>query len=330
LQKSILNFRYFLLLPLICVIPLICPAQEKSIKSEEYLNKRPEAMGGTLRNDTSREPKRNKATMNRSPVSRGQTGRDHLVYVVDKDFPLGIPPKGIEYVRLGVTIWRLTPTQCPIPGCSVPATNQRGLMDTAAPIRVDDNSAFSTGERVRLGLELLSSGGFIYIIDREQFADGTFGEPYLLFPTKSINEGNNWARPGMQIQLPRAEGCFCVKSRNAEKTLVADSLIVIVSPTPLLQTDEIGIKEIPLPSKLISFLKRPANEIVYRGSLKGGSGLAQTSPEHAAGAKGLFDTEPTLTQNDLPPQNLYQSSIGAGSAAVFSFSLKYGSKILPQ
>jgi hypothetical protein len=243
------------------------------------------------------------------------------VYSVDQDFPKGPPPVGQEYVRIGVTIWRFSPGQCPIPNCPLPAGTGKGLVDTAT--RIEDNSILNTGERVRLGLELLSRGGFVYIVDREQFADGTLGDAFLLFPTRNINDGKNWAQPGLQIQLPRAEGCFCVKSRNQRKVLVADNLIVIVSPTQLLGLSEIGEKEIPLPVKLASYVSRAEQAKNYRGSLRGGGGLAQTPQELRAGTKGLFDTEPVLTQSDLPPQNFYQSAIPRGTPAVFSFSLRY-------
>ena len=199
-------------------------------------------------------------------------------------------------------------------------------MDTSAGVRVDDSSALSTGERVRLALESLSHDGFIYIIDREQFADSTFGDPYLIFPTRSIYNGNNFARPGLQIQLPRAQGCFCVKSRNPQKVLVADNLIVIISPQPLLSSAEIGIKEIPMPAKLASYLSRADKERSYRGALKDGVGLAQTTAESKAGSKGLFDSQATLTQDDLPPQNFYQSLVQRGATAVFSVYLRYDNK----
>jgi hypothetical protein len=148
----------------------------------------------------------------------------------------------------------------------------------------------------------------------------------LIFPTRSIHNGSNYARPGLQIQLPRAEGCFCVKSRNAQKILVADNLIVIVSPQPLLSADEIGVREIALPAKLISYVSRADKERSYRGALKDGVGLVQTPAELSAGTKGLFDTAPVLTQNDLPPQNFYQSLVPRSSAAVFSLYLRYNGK----
>ena len=305
----------------ILVLLMLCAAAvgqdgTRSIKSEEYLTKRPES---------SKSDTRAQGVLTRGGNRPQSAGRSH-VYSVEKDFPGGPPPRDQEYVRIGVTIWRFSMSQCPIPDCPLPAGGDKGLMDTSAGVRVDDGLALSTGERLRLALESLSHDGFIYIINREQFADNTFGDPYLIFPTRSIYNGNNYARPGLQIQLPRAQGCFCVKSRNPQKVLLADNLVVVVSPQPLLTSEEIGVREIPLPAKLAKYLSRADKERSHRGALKDGVGLAQTSVELNAGSKGLFDTEPTLTQNDLPPQNFYQSLVPRNSSAVFSLYLRYNAR----
>jgi hypothetical protein len=247
--------------------------------------------------------------------------REQNVYLVTQGFPQGPPPGGQEYARIGVTIWRLGPNQCQISDCPLPAGNDKGLVDTAT--RTEDSTLFNPGERVRLGLESLTHSGYLYVIDREQFTDGTLGEAYLIFPTKKIDDGKNWAQPGLQVHLPRASGCFCVKSRDPNRILAADVLTVIVSPVPLLRENEIGADAVPLPGQLNGFVSRAGQERTYRGTLQGGVGLAQTVPEKAAGEKGLIDTEPTLTQGDLGPQNIYQSAISKGASAVFTFSLRY-------
>jgi hypothetical protein len=328
--KSAFSFR--LLIVLILGFWGISPAQEgsKSIKSEEYLTERPTgtASGGKTSSSAVTTP-RPQGANNRArpkpgrPAQAGPTSS--FVYLVDKDFPEGPPPRNFEYVRVAVTIWRLSPTQCPIQNCPLPAAraeSSKGLIDTAT--RVEDDVPLNNGERVRIALESLSHSGYIYVIDREQFSDGSLGEPVLIFPTQKIDNGKNWAVPGLQIHLPRANGCFCVKSRNLQKTLAADLLTVILSPTPLIAPQDVGADAIPLPTNLISFLNRPDREKTFRAILRGGSGLAQSAQEQSAGAKGLFDTEAVLTQADLPPQNFYQGLVPKGKAAVFTFLLHYG------
>jgi hypothetical protein len=329
------NICLLLLIILICGTCSLNSAQEgsKSIKSEEYLAKRPaDSSGGRVAASANAPKGQRPAGGNKNNSGRQDSGKPpktretpSFVYIVDKDFPDGPPPRNYEYVRMGMTIWRLSPTQCPIPDCPLPKTSadsSKGLIDTAT--RVDDNAPLNNGERVRLGLESLAQSGYVYIIDREQFDDGSMGEGFLIFPTKKIDSAKNWAQPGQQIHLPRAGGCFCVKSRNSQKVLVADVLTVVVSRTALLRAEEIGMDAIPVPTKLISYLARGDKQRTFRGFLNGGSGLAQTAQEQNAGAKGLIDTAPVLTQNDLPPQMLYQSLVPIGDVAVFNFSLQYG------
>lgn len=326
----------WLLTVLICGTCSLNSAQEgsKSIKSEEYLAKRPaDAPGGGAASSSANASKVTRPVAgNRNNTGRSKSGKvtqpgqapPSFVYIVDKNFPEGPPPRNYEYVRMGVTVWRLSPSQCPIQDCPLPkasADSSKGLIDTVT--RVDDDVPLNNGERVRLGLESLAQSGYVYIIDREQFADGSLGEGFLIFPTRKIDGGKNWAQPGQQFHLPRAGGCFCVKSRNTQKVLVADVLTVILSPNPLLAAEEIGAVAIPVPVSLISFLSRADREKTFRALLRGASGLPQTAQEQSAGAKGLFDTEPVLTQNDLPPQTFFQSMVPIGKVAVFNFSLKY-------
>jgi hypothetical protein len=333
------NICLCLLIVLICGTCSLNSAQEgsKSIKSEEYLAKRPaEAPGGGAAGSSANVSKVTRPVAgNRNNSGRRKSGTTtqmgqappSFVYIVDKSFPEGPPPRNYEYVRMGVTVWRLSPSQCPIQDCPLPkasADSTKGLVDTA--MRVDDNVPLNNGERVRLGLESLAQSGYVYIIDREQFADGSLGEGFLIFPTRKIDSGKNWAQPGQQIHLPRAGGCFCVKSRDTQKVLVADVVTIILSPNPLLTAEEIGADAMPVPVSLVNFLSRADKEKTFRALLRGASGLAQTPQEQSAGAKGLFDTEPVLTQNDLPPQTFFQSMVPIGKVAVFNFSLRYGNR----
>ncbi len=321
----------FVAVILICGTFALAQEGSKSIKSEEYLAKRPADAAGGVAGSSANSPTIKRPLTGSRGNARDKSGTPvrpnpgSFVYIVDKNFPEGVPPRNYEYVRLGVTIWRLSPSQCPIQNCPLPNSSgdsSKGLVDTAT--RVDDNVPLNNGERVRIGLESLSQSGYLYIIDREQFADGSLGEGFLIFPTTKIDNGKNWAVPGLQIHLPRANGCFCVKSRNTQKTLVADVLTVILSPTPLLEAREITADATPLPVALAGFLDRADKEKTFRAMLRGGGGLPQSAGEQTAGSKGLFDTEPVLTQSDLPPQTFYQSMVTIGKAAVFNFSLRYG------
>ena len=42
--------------------------------------------------------------------------------------------------------------------------------------------------------------GYLYVINREQYADGTFGRARLIFPTLLTYNGNNRVKPGQPIR----------------------------------------------------------------------------------------------------------------------------------
>ena len=48
----------------------------------------------------------------------------------------------------------------------------------------------------------LSDRAYLYVIDREQYADGTQGEPYLIFPTTRTRGGDNSVKAGRVMEIP--------------------------------------------------------------------------------------------------------------------------------
>src|SRR5262249_18422470 len=104
---------------------------------------------------------------------------------------------------LGVTIWRLRPAG------SADSKESRLLIpeedkDNSGewlPERVDADVTFAPGDRVRLSIES-SRTGYLYVIDREQYADGSTSDPYLIFPTLRLHAGNNSVAAGKVIELP--------------------------------------------------------------------------------------------------------------------------------
>src|SRR5687767_6550434 len=98
------------------------------------------------------------------------------------------PPAVVDETRtgdvLGVTIWRLRQST------ASDLQDSRLLIqeDAAAPAmewtpeRVEADTSFTEGERIRLSIES-PRDGYLYVVDREQYADGTTSDPYLIFPT---------------------------------------------------------------------------------------------------------------------------------------------------
>ena len=121
--------------------------------------------------------------------------------------PAGTGAPAHPWVELGVTIWRLRPATEKDDVAlrfldqadeeASPDAKPKGL--TAE--RLDGTTQLREGDRVRLSIEAAQSG-FLYIIDREQYTDGTLGEPYLIFPNTQTHGGDNRVKAGSVIEIP--------------------------------------------------------------------------------------------------------------------------------
>lgn len=73
------------------------------------------------------------------------------------------------------------------------------------------------GDRICLGIESLTGeflpdkGGYLYVINREQYADGTLGRARLIFPTLRTYAGANRVKPGQPIVLPETNRSFVIR-----------------------------------------------------------------------------------------------------------------------
>ena len=102
-------------------------------------------------------------------------------------------------------VWRLRRSQASDSGDSrllVQETeNQRTESVEWTPERVEAETPFAAGDRVRLSIES-PRAGYLYVVDRELYADGTTSDPYLIFPTLRMRDGDNSVRAGKVIELP--------------------------------------------------------------------------------------------------------------------------------
>lgn len=141
---------------------------------------------------------------------------------------------------VGLTLWRLRPA---------PADNKQdrprllvheGKGATAKTIswkakRAEVGTFFSKDEPVRLSIEVPAEGDhYLYVIDREMYADGTLSEPYLIFPTKRTRGGDNLVTAGKLVDIPAAtDDPPFFSFKGMQPNVVGERLTMIVSPTPL-------------------------------------------------------------------------------------------------
>jgi hypothetical protein len=215
---------------------------------------------------------------------------------------------------VGVTIWRLRAAAATD---TAPRLLVQDLPNSASQSyvaeRVSPSEGLKVGERVRIGIEV-AERGFLYIIDREGYDDGSSGPPHLVFPARNLSGGDNRVEPGRLIEIP-AQGdplpALRVIRQNPRHVREDLTIILTTSPLPGIMAGE---PEVRLPDNLVATWERlwGSGDPLPRLDLIGGSGRALWSAqEQEAGlAKRL------LTQDDPMPGSLYQASLKGDGALV--------------
>lgn len=270
-----------------------------------------------------------KFSPNRPTDPRPRTAKPSrkFTYKTAKKFNREKPSAGQETAQVGITYWRFRPT--------TPADRTKELVDDGTdnqPVqltleRFDTNTPFKIGEKVRIGVESLSRTGYLYVIDRELYLDGTFGIPHLIFPTTRIRGGNNFVKPGNLLYLPPAPRYFRIQQGNQNKILVSEVLTIVVSAQPLGLPEEIGEKAMTLPADLVSKWETDWKTNAIQMDLENGVGQALSEQEQQAGStetKDLIDEDNRLTQNDLPPQTVFRSIIKSTNPFLVTVAMKFG------
>jgi len=213
--------------------------------------------------------------------------------------PLALtPPSGMVLAEVGLTIWRYREAT------GIDKTKELVEEDEGQDWileRITEGTLLSPGQKVRLSLESLSRTGYLYVISREEYADGSFGAPKLLFPTqKSVDRIK--VEPGRLTYIPSATGRFRIKPSEGAKTHVGESLTIIVSPKPLIDGSQLKPQAITLqPDQLNRWLNQWKTKIA-KFEMVGGAGQTMTTAEHAA---AKLDS-PLMSQGDPVPQTIYQ------------------------
>jgi hypothetical protein len=90
------------------------------------------------------------------------------------------------------------------------------------------------------------------VVDREQYADGTLGEPYLIFPTTRTRGGENQVAAGRLIEIPGQEDRpNFFRLRQSRSDQVGEALLVIVTPQPI-EGLSLGPKPLVLPAEQVA------------------------------------------------------------------------------
>lgn len=224
---------------------------------------------------------------------------------------------------LGVTIWRLRAAQQTDEARILLTKNGKKAAYTGE--RVEASTPFSEGQLVRLSVEVPRTG-YLYVINREQYADNTFSEPYLIFPLQA-QRGENKVTAGRVVELPPQsddQAVFELHSlRGAgQAPQVAEVLTFLISPEPLTGLPQATADDSPLKLSpvLVEDWEKRWSANVEQLELDQGAGTTYTRAEQRAG----LNTKQRLTPADPLPQTIFRVGVKRGSPFVVKMPLKIG------
>jgi hypothetical protein len=217
---------------------------------------------------------------------------------------------------VGVTLWRLRPAHT-TDRREIRALIQEDGRDLGdwTPERIPADSPILEGQRLRISVES-GEDGYLYLVDRDEYADGTKSDPYLIFPTTRTRGGDNHVRPGVVIQIPAAEddpNYFKVERSRADQ--VNEVITILVSPRPIPGIGNTR-NRMKLREDQMTEWEKQSKTKAYQLEAVGQAGKVLTVAEQAASRGGV------LTQADPLPQTMYRVDAKPGDTIMLRLPLK--------
>ena len=168
------------------------------------------------------------------------------------------------------------------------------------PQRVSADTRLNEGDRLRIGIEAARTG-YLYVVDREQYADGSLGDPFLIFPTTRTRGGDNQVKIGRVIEIPAQDDgppYFTLKRSRSDQ--VGENLIVLVSPKPIEGLHMSDKAQRLSDEQVVTWEKSWGGKLGHL-EMENGEGKQWTKAEKNAAA----DSTRGLTADEPAPQTIY-------------------------
>jgi len=227
---------------------------------------------------------------------------------------VGVSPDTV----IGITLWRLRPSRKADAGERIITHDGPESMEWL-PERVSSSGRLAEGDRIRMSIEAARSG-YLYVVDQEQYADGSKGEPYLIFPTTRTRGADNSVKAGRVIEIPAQDDSppyFTLKRTRADH--VGENVIVLVTPTPI-ESLTISDKAQRLSAETLAAWEKSWGTQTGRLEMTNGAGKSWTKEEREAGADGTR----SMTEVEPAPQTLYyRPGVGSKDPVLIKVQLQY-------
>jgi hypothetical protein len=231
-------------------------------------------------------------------------------------------------VDVGVTFWRLRPARRvddPVvlePKRIVKRIKGKEVETTIklTPERVESEAQFSDGEKLRVSIEAPFES-YVYILNQEQYADGTLSDPFLIYPSAADIRANKRAAPGRLIYVPEEPDYFEISTLNPGGKKKSGEMFTIVLSSelvgmlPALERNEDTRKT---DQALFNRLRHDWGGAVWKFQQIGEARRNITRVEKKAGPKG----GELLADGDPQSQMVYHVARRADGIVLFQIGIK--------
>lgn len=216
--------------------------------------------------------------------------------------------------QIGVTVWHLRTPKKMDTGARLLLTDEREFVaQRATPERL-----LQPNTRVRLSIES-ARNGYLYVIDREVFVNGSIGPASLIFPRTKMRGGDNKVRPGQLIDIPgQVDSPNYLVASPSRRDQVGELLTILVTAKPL--PVEVSDARVWISASDLAAWEKKWGAGVQRFDMQGGDGEQWTNEEKQAASP---NSDQRLTDDGPPPQTLFRFPDGADEGLLISVTLRY-------
>lgn len=205
---------------------------------------------------------------------------------------------------VGFTFWRLLPADTK-DAANVVEKQRFSLRQKEmqiVPKRASSDTEFADGESLRFSVEVPIKS-YIYLFDREQYLDGSYSEPYLIFPSRVDIGKTDCVLPNKLLFIPDESSYFTLEryiKDSPEK--IAEVFTLLMSPNPVKELPPLAnVQPRKIDKKLFEQLTSPGQYHTWRFEQERGIGLAITRAEKDAD----ITKKEYLTEHDNLPQTIF-------------------------
>lgn len=264
------------LLILAISLPLLAqtqPQENRSIVSEDFTKHRP-----------------------RQKRRRNKVSRTYRLASIPLDTPLD--KSNPNTLKVGVTLWKVQRVD-----------DGRSTKEVAK--RVEADTQFHEGDLLRLSIES-PRAGYLYVVDRDWFTNGSSGETYLIFPVRGED---NRLKAGKLIEIPAEHQPPFKAAPKPNQAGEMLTILITKSPLPLRLSNSF----LPISPAQLTEWESVWSGMTERFEMNGGAGQVRTLPEQAAAAGGIRQ----LTRDDPAPQTIYFLTPRSTDGLLFNLLLSY-------